>query len=114
MITGIAYPLQLDSSGSLKLASGSDYIGQQILSYLETELGERLGLPNYGLPDFLLKSQTAPGFIAADIEAKLPLFIPQATFQVQANLSDDGELEIQIFWNYQGEEQAPISTTFTV
>lgn len=112
MITGYAYPLELDETGGLKMATGADYIGQQILSYLETERGERLGLQSYGLPDMLFQSSTSPGFIAADLEKQLPQFIPQATFTVQASISDAGELGIQIFWTYQGQEQEPLNILF--
>jgi hypothetical protein len=113
MLTGLAYPLAIDPvTKGLAIASDADYIAQQIRSFVETERGERLGLPNYGLPDYLFSAYQAIGFIARDLETKLPQFIPQASFSCTASINDAGEAIVVINWIFQGENQVPLKFTF--
>jgi phage baseplate assembly protein W len=111
-LTGFTYPLQINAEGGISLSSDADYIEQQIRSYVETELGERLGLPKYGLPDYLFQTYQAVGFIARDLETKLPTFIPQATLSCRAEINDSGEASVEIDWTYLEEEQSILIFNF--
>jgi hypothetical protein len=111
-LTGFTYPLQINADGGISLSSDADYIQQQIRSYVETELGERLGLAEYGLPDYLFQTYQAVGFIARDLETKLPIFIPQASFSCRAEINDSGEASVEIDWTYQDEEQSTLTFKF--
>lgn len=111
-LTGFAYPLSLDGTGGIKTASDGDYVQGLIRSFVETELGERLGLETtYGTPDYTFKAYRAFGFAGKDLEKRLSQSIPQATFAVTSSINDNGEAEIGIYWSYDGEEQSPITFT---
>ena len=112
MTTGLAYPLSIDpKTKSLAIASDADYIKGLINSFIETERGERLGLPAYGTPDYTFSAFQTFGFAAADLEKKLSLSIPSASFSVVSNLNDAGEAEINVIWSYDDEEQTAIKFT---
>jgi hypothetical protein len=108
LITGYKFPLEIDSSGNLVLAEDSDYISGLILSYVSVDLGERLGLPNYGLPDYLLRSYQSFGFAGDDLKRRLTADIPQAEFAVNSELDDNGQALITVFWSYNGVNQEPV------
>lgn len=108
-LTGFAYPLELDEFGQLKTVSDADYVQDLIRSYVETELGERLGLETtYGIPDYTFRAYQTFGFAGKDIEKKLTNSIPQAEFSVRSIINDIGEAQINIFWSYNGLEQENI------
>lgn len=107
-LTGLAYPLQVDEFGGLKTTSDEEYIAGLIRSFIETELGERIGLEDtYGTPDYLFSSYPSFGFVGKDLEQKLTASIPQAEFAVRSSLNDAGEGVVEIFWSYLGVEQEP-------
>jgi len=45
---GLAFPLEIDSSGQMKLNGLEDHVRQSILLILETEKGERVMRPDFG------------------------------------------------------------------
>lgn len=109
ILTGLAYPLEVDNvTGNLKTQSDAELIADHILSWLETEPLERVMRPDYGTPGYLFTTQQNWGVIAAAVEARLRANIPQATFTVEGNLTDDGEGQLDVYWAVQGIEQEPI------
>ena len=110
-LTGFAYPLVSDGLGGLKVVSDGEYVQGLIRSFVETELGERLGLEEYGVPDYTFKAYHAFGFAAKDIEKKLAQYIPQATFSAVSYINDLGEAEISIYWSFNGTEQDTLTFT---
>lgn len=113
-LTGFAFPLALDGEGGLQLASEAEYVRGLILSYVSIYKGERLGLPNYGLPARLFESYNAFGFIAKEVEAELVRAIPEADFAVTSQLNDDGDGVIIILWAYKGVDQQALNFLVTI
>lgn len=110
---GIAFPLQIDPiRGNLKVASEGELTKGHILSWLHTEVFERVMRPLYGLKDPLFNSIDAMSRITAEIESGLRQYVPTASFQVRGSINDQGQVVILIYWNYLNEEQAPISIIF--
>ncbi|MGJ3244931.1 MAG: hypothetical protein ACFE0I_02520 [Elainellaceae cyanobacterium] len=108
VLTGLAYPLQLDEEGNLALYEDERLIQSHILSWLQTEPLERLGLPGYGTPDYAFESIQSIQVIAADLEQDLKTNIPQATFNVLGSVNDAGETELEVRYTVSDLEQTPI------
>lgn len=104
-LSGYKFPLELSVSGQLMLASDEDYILGLIRSYVQVYRGERLGLPNYGIPDYLLKAESAFGLVASDLQSRLSASIPNAEFAVRTILTDTGDATVLVSWRYRGREQ---------
>lgn len=111
-IIGIKYPLTLDERGGLLIASDEDLIQGHILQFLETEPLERVMRRDYGTPDVLFTSLQEVTSLAADINRRLTQYVPQASFRVEGYLSDLGEVQLDIFWQYNEIDQDPITVTF--
>ncbi|MBD2060519.1 GPW/gp25 family protein [Oculatella sp. FACHB-28] len=111
-ITGIKYPLEIDERGGLVIASDEELIAGHIIQFLETEPLERVMRKDYGTPDFLFSSAQEVNSLAADINRRLTQYIPQASFRVEGSLTDLGELQIDIYWQYNSIAQQPITVVF--
>lgn len=110
MLTGIRYPLEVDGvTGSIKTATDEDLIRGHILSWIETEPLERVMRPLYGTPGYIFTTQPQWGQVAALIESRLTANVPQSTFRVAGQISDDGSARLEVYWALQGlGEQEPI------
>jgi hypothetical protein len=107
--TGLAYPLQINGSGGLKLSSDSDNCRDHIVSWLETQTGERLGLPDYGTPDFLLNSYQSFSAVAVEINLRLSNAVPEAQIAVSGDIDGNGQGLITVEWIYRGSSQPAIT-----
>lgn len=111
-ITGIKFPLELDGKGGLVIASDEELIAGHIIQFIETEPLERVMRRDYGTPDFLFSSAQEINSLAADINRRLTQYIPQASFRVEGSLTDLGELQVDVFWQYNSIDQDPITVVF--
>jgi hypothetical protein len=110
-ITGIAYPLQI-INGQLVTATDTELANDHINATIETETLERLGLPNFGLPDYTFNSY--PNFlqVGSDVKNRLENWISECSFNVASNLDDTGIGTIEIFWKYKSEQKESITLSF--
>lgn len=106
--TGLAYPLQFDGNGGLKTSTDSENCRDHIISWLETVVGERLGLPEYGTEDYLLSSYQNFGTVTTEISNRLSEAIPEALVSVTGDINGDGEALLTVEWTYQGSSQPTI------
>jgi hypothetical protein len=110
-LIGYAYPLEIDpATGGLKLQSDVDLIADHILSWLETEPNERVMNPAYGTASWLFQSISDVSAIAALNQERLTANVPQATFNVLGDVTDQGEFQLDVYWAVPGlGEQEPIT-----
>jgi hypothetical protein len=108
---GIAVPLRIEK-GQLVTATDAELAYQHIISVLQTETFERLGLIDFGLPDYTFNSY--PNFLRVgnDIRERLESSIDTCIFDVSAYLGDDGIGLVEINWTYLNEEQPAINLQF--
>ena len=103
-LRGLAYPLQLDGNGGLKVSYGIERIGQAIQEVLETRVGERVANPFMGVRELLFET------ISEDVEAQsirrqLLAAIPYLTdtnLSVSLSLSEDGTCYVVVRYAVEG------------
>lgn len=113
MATGIAFPIELDANGQLKIDSDYDLVYDHVLATLQTEKGERLGLINFGLDDYLFSSYFDFLKVGNDIRDRLEAAVPEASFNVLAELGDDGIGKVQVNITYADSSEKIISLEFS-
>lgn len=106
-IRGIAYRLQV-KDGQLVTHDDFELIRDHILSVLETEPYERVMRPDYGTPDFLLRSVTDINLIAQWVRQCLEREIPDVLFAVQGRIDDGGAGVLVVRWAVDGQPQPPL------
>lgn len=79
-LRGLAYPLETDGNGGLKVSYGIERIGQAIQEVFETRIGERVANPFMGVRELLFET------ISEDVEAQS---IKRQLLQAIPYLSDD-------------------------
>ena len=106
MGTEILQPFQLDKNGNIASTTNpSTQVDQHLLSLVSTQPGERVMLPNYGVPSF----KTLFGMNTAINQTKLLNQISSAANTWEPNLTVDvtftnlgsdltGEMDIEINW----------------
>lgn len=110
MITGIAYPLEINPvTGNLKTATDADLVQGHIISVLQTEPLESPMRPRYGVPGLLFESEQNFDEYVADVRRRLTTEIPLATFATTGSLGDEGEALINVYWYFNGVEQETIT-----
>jgi phage baseplate assembly protein W len=113
-LQGLKYPLELDGNGGLKLSSGYDRIGEQILEVLETRLGERVYRPFFGIPELLFETIDEYS-LAQSIRSQLIAFLPSVpNIEVKVTLSEDGGAQIVVFYSVEGSESAMVRYSFSI
>lgn len=114
VMRGLKYPLELDGQGGLKLSSGYDRLGEQILEILETRLGERVYRPFFGIPEVIFETIDEYALSQA-ILLQLRAFLPTVpTLDVKATLSEDGSAQIIVFYSVEGSEGGLVRYSFSV
>lgn len=103
-ITGLAYPLQI-KNGSLVVHTDDNYelVNDHIRSVIETEVGERLGLYDFGIPNLTFTSYPVFEVVGNLFIDKLTLYVPECQFQATARLEETGTGTVEILWNFQGQ-----------
>lgn len=113
-LRGLKYPLEVDENGGLKLSSGYDRLGEQILEVLETRLGERVYRPFFGIPEVIF--ETIDEYtLAQTIRSQLVAFLPTIpNLEVKVTLSEDGGAQIIVFYSVEGSEGAMVRYSFSL
>ncbi|UKO99356.1 GPW/gp25 family protein [Nostoc sp. UHCC 0870] len=109
-MNGLNFPLQI-VNGNLSVVTDGNLYKAHILSFLQTELRERVMRPQYGLKDYLFETISDITLIAANIKTGLQQYVPEIQLEVTGNINDQGEAEISIYWLFEDEEQPTIRLT---
>ncbi len=101
--TGVAFPLRVDSQGSLALVSGSDDINEAITLILSTAQGERPMRPLFGcgIHDYVFDTIDARTIATLEAEIRIALDrweprIEVAAIDIDASEAEAGRLPIDI------------------
>lgn len=106
-MNGIKFPLTI-VNGNLAVVSDAELYKSHILSWLQTQLRERVMRPGYGLRDYLFETINDISLIAANIKTGLQQYVPEVQIDVNGTINDQGEAEISIYWLFEDEEQPTI------
>ncbi len=114
----INFPVRADVRGSVAtVANRSQQIAQAIADVLETRQGERVCLPNYGIPDFVFAVQDF-GFaarLAYHMEVQIKNYVPLVQgVKVKSETDEEGRAVISIQYFEVGEILAPKNLVFPV
>lgn len=92
-------------NGTLKRAnSDSEYVRGKILQTLSIIRGELVADSFFGMPLRVFQSISDVGADAARVENILSDEIPEANFRVVGQIFETGVCILDIFWEYQGNE----------
>jgi phage baseplate assembly protein W len=101
---GIAFPLTIDK-GNLLVSQEGELFRGHILSWLLTEINQRVMRPSYGMKDPLFESLQDMSVVTSEVREGLIKYIPDVDFQVEGSINDLGEAVITVYWQYQDKEQ---------
>jgi uncharacterized protein len=103
----ILQPFQLDTNGQIASTDDPDIqVDQHLLSLVSTNPGERVMLPNYGVPTFkymfsMNSAENQQGFLNS-VNSAMASWEPNITVDVEFINTEnlfDGEMDIQINWS---------------
>lgn len=114
----IDFPFRADVRGSMPTtARREEIITQAIRDILETRQGERVMLPDYGLPDFIFSVQDF-GFaarVAYHIEDQILKYVPLVkSVRTESAIDDEGRAAVELQYTEIGEINAPKNLVFPV
>ncbi len=114
----IDFPFRADFRGSIATsANRSEQIAQAIADIIETRQGERVMMPDYGIPDFVFAVQDF-GFaprVAYHLESQILKYVPLAqSVRVKAETDESGRAVVSVQYFEVGEINAPRNLVFPV
>ena len=114
----ISFPFRADQRGSTAtIASREEIVSQAIADIIETRQGERVMMPDYGIPDFVFAVQDfsfAPR-IAFYLEEQILKYVPLVkNIKVKAETDDNGRAVVSLQYTEVGEINAPRNLVFPV
>ncbi len=114
----LSFPFRADVRGSVVTTKQrGEQIALAIADVLETRQGERVMLPDYGIPDFVFAVQDF-GFAARlsyQLELQILRYVPLVkSVSVQSATDDDGRAVVNIRYYEVGEINAPKNLVFPV
>lgn len=114
----ISFPPRPDVRGTLAtVADRSGIIAQAIADVLETRQGERVMMPDYGIPDFVFSVQDF-GFasrLAYYLEQQILKYVPLVgSVKVKAATDELGRATVALQYLLVGEINAPRNLVFPV
>jgi len=114
----IQFPFSVDRRGTTAtIAKREDIIAQAIADVIETRQGERVMMPDYGIPDFVFAVQDfsfAPR-LAFHIEEQVLKYVPLVkSLKVKAETDEDGRAVVTVQFTEVGEINAPKNLVFPV
>lgn len=114
----ISFPFRPDVRGTTAtVGDHSKIIEQSIADVLETRQGERVMLPDYGIPDFVFAVQdfSFAARMAYHLELQITRYIPLVkSVQAKAETDDEGRAIISIAYTEVSEINAPKNLVFPV
>lgn len=114
----ISFPFRTDVRGAVvTTANRSEQIAQAIADVLETRQGERVMMPDYGIPDFVFAVQDF-GFaarLAYHVEEQIKKYVPLVkTVSIKPATDENGRATVEIRYTAVGEINAPKNLVFPV
>ena len=113
-----SFPFRADQRGTTAtIANRGDIIAQAIADIIETRQGERVMMPDYGIPDFVFAVQDfsfAPR-LAVYLEEQILRYVPLVkSVKVKAATDNDGRAVVTLQYTEVGEINAPRNLVFPV
>jgi phage baseplate assembly protein W len=116
--SGLSFPICPDVRGSVKVITDrSGIISQAIADVLETRRGERVMMPDYGIPDFVFAVQdfSFVARLAYHLEQQILKYVPLVkTVAVKASTDELGRAVVALTYTEVGEIVAPKNLVFPV
>lgn len=114
----LSFPFRADVRGSTATtAERAQIISEAIADVLETRQGERVMMPDYGIPDFVFAVQDfsfAPR-LAFYLEEQILRYVPLVkTVTVRAETDEQGRAIVSLQYTEVGEINAPKNLVFPV
>lgn len=114
----ISFPFRADVRGSLATtADRSEQIRQAIQDVLETRQGERVMLPDFGIPDFVFAVQdfSFAARLAYHLEEQILKYVPLVrSIKVTSATDDEGRAIVELEYMEAGEIYSPKNLVFPV
>jgi hypothetical protein len=101
----LSLPIRADARGSLATVSGLAATEVEIISVIETVQGERLLMPDFGLPDFAfsVKGTGASKALAYLLRQQVLTYVPLVeSLDVTGVEAGEHEINIHIVWRARG------------
>ena len=115
-LLGLSYPIEINENGGLKLNSGYERLGQQILEVLDTRIGERVYRPFFGIPELLFET-ISESLLQETLKSQILSGVPildSNNVRVLVSMSESGLCEITVYYSTTGTEQAMVRYQFRV
>lgn len=114
----IDFPFRPDVRGTVATtANRSEQIAQAIADIIETRQGERVMLPDYGIPDFVFAVQDF-GFaprLAYHLESQILKYVPLvASVETKSATDEEGRAVVSVQYFEVGAINAPKNLVFPV
>lgn len=114
----ISFPFAVDQRGTMVTTSKrEDIIAQAIADLIETRQGERVMMPDYGIPDFVFAVQDFSFVprLAFYLEEQILKYIPLVkNIKVKAETDESGRAVVLLQYSEVGEVDAPKNLVFPV
>lgn len=114
----LSFPIRTDSTGSLVcVGTRNELIAEAIRDVIETRQGERVMLPDYGLPDlvFAVQDATFATRITFLLKEQILRYVPLVRdCKIKVNTLDSGRAEIMVTYWEVGNVTAPYNLVFPV
>lgn len=114
----IGFPFRADNRGSLATISDKwSIIVEAIADILETRQGERVMLPDYGLPDFVFSVQdfSFAARLAFHLEEQIVKYVPLVqSVQVKSSTDEEGRAIVELSYAEVGSISAPRNLVFPI
>lgn len=114
----LSFPFAPDVRGSVKTTTNhSDIIVQAIQDVLETRQGERVMLPDYGIPDFVFAVMdfSFAARLAYHFEEQIKKYVPLVkNVFARSGTDEEGRAVVELQYSEVGEINAPKNLVFPV
>ena len=114
----ISFPFRADARGTFVVADRrEDVISQAIADIIETRKGERVMLPEYGIPDFVFAVQNFSfgHRLAYMLEEQIKAYVPLVrNVFVKTTTDDEGRALVDIRYSEVGQINAPRNMVYPV
>lgn len=114
----IGFPFRADNRGSLAIvADKSTVVVEAIADILETRQGERVMLPDYGIPDFVFSVQdfSFAARLAFHLEEQIVKYVPLVqSVRVKSSTDEEGRAIVDLAYTEVGSINAPRNLVFPI
>lgn len=116
--SAISFPFRVDARGTfVTTATRSEVITEAIADIIETRRGERVMMPDYGIPDFVFEVQnfSFAARLAFLLAEQIRKYVPLVrSVKVDAATDEEGRAIVDIKYTEVGEVNAPRNLVYPV